>query len=372
MLSPGAAVVGEPATVTVGAAELERLTGVRWERIRTWERRFGFPENTHRGRNSRRFAVADVARVLAVRQLIDAGEPVGVAMEIVKAGLPASNADALLSGFAGIAAPVTAWTGPEPLRLLWANDAARAAAVGGAIAAPDRSLLAYRTLQRMMVPNDGACALLEQRSLCDASPDPVRILTWTVGAPAFIPAIAVAMELPPAPPEPPVARARPRSMTDRRWVAAVAASRRALQRGPGPLAVDDAVAALRDCSGARDATIVHVRGDDLLPGRWSFGRLPKPVLGHTAARELRRISGGGMPDWLPPATAIELTTEPDAACLAVPLLLNGHCAGYLVLEFPERTSPSATVADLLLTLGVAIAASLGRDHAAAARRRALG
>jgi MerR family transcriptional regulator, light-induced transcriptional regulator len=44
------------------------LTGVSRERLRTWERRYGFPQPQRTGSGPRRYAVEDIQRVVAVRR----------------------------------------------------------------------------------------------------------------------------------------------------------------------------------------------------------------------------------------------------------------------------------------------------------------
>jgi hypothetical protein len=50
---------------TVTATRFAALTGVSRERLRTWERRYGFPEPHRTDAGPRRYAVEDVQRVVA-------------------------------------------------------------------------------------------------------------------------------------------------------------------------------------------------------------------------------------------------------------------------------------------------------------------
>ncbi len=365
----------EAAPSTIGIGELERLTGVGAERIRTWERRFGFPEQLYRANAARRYAVSDVPRVLAARQLIDLGEPVASAMATVKAGRTPADLTVLERSFGALAAPVTAWQGPEPLELLWANEAARQSA-RGPIATPDRSRAAFRALQRVMVPVGGTAVTLEHPSLCPPTDEVRRLLVWGVGPPAFTPAIAVVMELPAseqgdsAPPEPSSSLC---GGLDPRWPAAVGRARRALQRSSGPEALSDALACLLEGTGACDAVLLHPQGGELVAAQWSRGRRPTPSLAGSAAREFRRATELMRPMWLS-AGAAELLAGPEhgGACLAVPLVISGCCRGYVVLEFPQRVELPGPAEELLLMLGSAFGASMGRDRAATIRRRTAG
>ncbi len=65
---------------TLSATDFAALTGVSRERLRTWERRHRFPEPVREHGGARRYAVDDVARVVAVRRAIEAGTPVAAAL----------------------------------------------------------------------------------------------------------------------------------------------------------------------------------------------------------------------------------------------------------------------------------------------------
>jgi len=61
---------------TVTATRFAALTGVSRERLRTWERRYGFPEPHRIDAGPRRYAMEDVQRVVAVRRAAEAGVPI--------------------------------------------------------------------------------------------------------------------------------------------------------------------------------------------------------------------------------------------------------------------------------------------------------
>jgi hypothetical protein len=111
---------------TLSATDFAELTGVSRERLRTWERRHGFPEpvRSHGGR--RRYAVDDVARVVAVRRAVEAGTPVTAA--VAAAGPPpddgvSAGTRSALAEHAPVA--VVVLSGPEPLRVEWVNALVR-------------------------------------------------------------------------------------------------------------------------------------------------------------------------------------------------------------------------------------------------------
>src|SRR5918997_931743 len=111
---------------TISATDFAALTGVSRERLRTWERRHGFPRPVRAHGGARRYAVDDVARVVAVRRAVESGVPIPSAIDATD--LPA---DAGISGGArgslAVHAPVAvvALSGPETLRVEFVNPPVR-------------------------------------------------------------------------------------------------------------------------------------------------------------------------------------------------------------------------------------------------------
>jgi hypothetical protein len=111
---------------TLSATDFAELTGVARERLRTWERRHGFPEPVRSHGGARRYAVDDVARVVAVRRAVEAGTPVTAA--VAAAGPPpddgvSAGTRSALAEHAPVA--VVVLSGPEPLRVEWVNALVR-------------------------------------------------------------------------------------------------------------------------------------------------------------------------------------------------------------------------------------------------------
>lgn len=118
----------EPADPTVSATEFARLTGLSRERLRTWERRHGFPVPVRAGSGRRRYALKDAAPLIAARRAADAGVPVADALARARAA-PAADvgADALVRAFDAGPLEALVVSGPDPVRVVYANHAARAA-----------------------------------------------------------------------------------------------------------------------------------------------------------------------------------------------------------------------------------------------------
>ena len=132
---------------TVSATRFSALTGVSRERLRTWERRHGFPEPVRIGSGPRRYAIGDTARVVTVRHAAAAGVPLPEAIAAARgATVPdAPPAAAFRATVDGAPVPIALVSGPEPLRLIWTNAALRA--IEGAPAPGDvlPAVAAHRT-----------------------------------------------------------------------------------------------------------------------------------------------------------------------------------------------------------------------------------
>src|SRR5262245_21276498 len=113
---------------TVSATRFAQLTGVSRERLRTWERRYGFPVPRRAGQGPRRYALKDVGRVVAVRHAAGAGVPLADAIARTQAapagGPPAAATLAALVD--QLPVPVVAMSGPSPIRIEYVIAALRA------------------------------------------------------------------------------------------------------------------------------------------------------------------------------------------------------------------------------------------------------
>ncbi len=365
---------GQPAPRTsLNGRELERLTGVSLERVRTWRRRFNFPEEIDRSSGKRRFYTGDVPRVVAASQLIASGVPVAEAIERVRAGLPTPDLGHLERGFGALRVPVVAVRGPEPLTLLWANDAARARAElhGTVVAAPSPGSLLYRPLQHFTAGTRAGSAVVQHVDPDDPEAA-ARSLIWAIGPPAYLPAAAVVILLPPETPEPSSelseADDRSRQIDDRTWCAALAAARRTLQREAGVAALDAALAQLVDRTSATDAFALLHQSTGFVCARSTRGRVGPS---RTTARQYPELAdpAGDRPAWFTDAASEHFTGIPGASCLAVPMMSAGRHHGFVVLEFPSKPAFSADTDELLIGFATSVSVSVARDRAQALRRK---
>lgn len=107
---------------TLSASEFADVTGMTRDRLRTWERRHGWPEPVRADGGARRYATDDAARVVAVRRLHESGVPLERAIEqnagVALRSLAASTWRALVDE---LPLPVVVLSGPTPLTIVHAN-----------------------------------------------------------------------------------------------------------------------------------------------------------------------------------------------------------------------------------------------------------
>lgn len=369
----------------LNAEAFANLTGVRAERLRTWQRRHRFPAPAADAQGHRGFRAVDAPRVVAARQLIEAGEPVAEAIAQVR-DLDHAQIDigSLQRAFGSAATPVVAIGGPSPLEIVWANDAALASLPAGGAELPyelsDRS--AY--WRRLLIDAPSEPVWLahapwfepQPEVQGDAGPDPVSAVAWSVGAPAFVPAVLVVIDVPvseetPAPPPKPEERAVRAS--EHRCASAVGAARRALQRGTGRQALADALGALVTSGLCTDAVLLVSRAGELRPALSSCGRheLMRPTAATDAGLRLaihedRPIHVDG------PAIREELAIEPHEHALAAPLVAAGRDYGYLVAITTEPVDVTDDCDTLVMALAANLAASMSRNRALQELRRLTG
>ncbi len=119
--------MGAMSAPTLSASEFAIVTGMTRDRLRTWERRFGWPSPERAGGGARRYRTEDAARVVAVRRLQEIGMPLDRAIDqrsdpptgSVGASTWRTLVDELPFG-------VVLLSGPVPLTVEFANAVLRA------------------------------------------------------------------------------------------------------------------------------------------------------------------------------------------------------------------------------------------------------
>jgi DNA-binding transcriptional MerR regulator len=368
---------------TVTATRFAELTGVSRERLRTWERRYGFPEPRRVDDGPRRYALADATRVVAVRRAFEDGAPlpaaIAAAADLVVGREPPAAAFRAAVELAPV--PVALISGPQPLRLEWANAALRAVAgapaVGGALSAIE----AHRT-----------GAVLREHFVNDRAAVEIDHPAWGAGAAGarasgLAPARSVVYRLPMQPGWPPVvavvgvetrgereARAalalaqaelaalRARGERHDRWLDALGALAAAFQHEPGPDLIGSALDVLIRQTQAIDIGLAsYVSGQLALHGtrRGALGARTLTVAAHpSVGRALRDVEG----TWLDPTTAGVLGVPGGLHAAGLPIAVAGEVLGLLVMVFDEIEPLDADNRRLLAAISAAIGFALLRDR----------
>jgi MerR family transcriptional regulator, light-induced transcriptional regulator len=368
---------------TVSATRFAELTGVSRERLRTWERRFGFPEPLRVASGPRRYRVADAPRVVAVRFAAQAGTPLETAIAEARASVPSDGPpEAAFRAAVELApVPVALVSGPEPVVLAWANGALRA--IEGA-PAPGETLARIAASSR-------ASALLAEHFTRDTPPAEVEHPPWggSVTAPgsAAVTARSVVYRLPVAAGEPPLlaivgietrgehearsalarselllAQLGRRAERHERWLDALGALAAEFQHEPGPDVIASALDVLIRQTQAVDVGLAsHVSGRLALHGtrRGVLGATALTVAAHPqVGRVLRDVDGA----WLDAPTARSLGVPEGLHAVGVPVAVAGEVLGLLVMVFDEVEPLDDDNRRLLAAISAAIGFALLRDR----------
>src|ERR1700712_1146131 len=251
---------------TVSAAEITQLTGVGRERLRTWERRHGFPSPLRTPSNARAYAVDDVRRVVAVRRLVEAGVPleeaVERALELDLLGPDTVDLGPLLDAIPG---PAIAVCGVDPVCVVWTNARTRLAADAprnGDLLLEHPSGFGSRgaasALNKLLRGDGPLTVLLEHPAWTDGSGEIVRSVAWQLGIGEPGAPLAILIQLP-APPARDQLVEPPPGPVD--WVGVASVARVALQRRGGLAGLSVALNEVMRLSGAIGAFVLTRRGE---------------------------------------------------------------------------------------------------------------
>ena len=378
---------GQP---TVSATRFAELTGVTRERLRTWERRYGFPLPHRDGRGPRRYAVDDVSRVVAVRRAAENGVPLPRA--IARTPSESGSAEVGAATFTALVdhapLPVAIISGPEPLRIEWTNGALRARP--GAPHTGDELLSALPAFL------GSACAqLLTRLFAAEAPPAETEHPAWD-GLPRHT-TRSVLYRLPiEAGRRPLVAMValegegerqtraaladRERELADlqrtasrhTRWLDAIAQLADRFRREPGPAAIDQGLDAVVRQVRAIDGTIAYYVSGQLMLAESRRGLLAPVPITVAAHPQLVACIASGDPAWLDAPARTAAGVPGDLQASAVPIVVAGEPLGLLVLLFAEVEPHDPDNTRLLAAVSAAMGFALLRDRLTTALREAAG
>jgi MerR family transcriptional regulator, light-induced transcriptional regulator len=375
---------------TISATRFAELTGVSRERLRTWERRYGFPAPVREGRGPRRYALDDVQRVVAVRRAAAAGVPIATA--IGRTGydeLPgAIGADSFAALVERAPVPVAALSGPAPLRVEFINAVLR-----GMPGAPRPG----EELTAALPAFAGSPCLhaIEQLFATDAGPVEAEHPAWD-GRARHI-ARSALFRLPVEPGVRPLvamlglegegeraARATlaelHRELEDlrrseerhTRWLDAVALLADEFRREPGRAVIDNGLdVVVRQTNAVDGAIAYYVSGQLVVPGsrRGLLETTPVTVAAHPG---LARCLRDADPTWLDAAARAALGVPDDLVASAAPIIVAGEPLGLLVFLFNEVEPHDRDNRRLLAAVSAAMGFALLRDRLAEELREAAG
>ena len=364
---------------TLTATRFAELTGVSRERLRAWERRYGFPEPVRVDGGPRRYPLADLQRVVAIRRAAQEGTPIATAIEQTRdTPSPATAAEAFQDALERAPFPVAFISGPEPLQLQWANAALRrqegAPAAGAQLAAGAPRLADSRaaallrdqfarelpTVECEHPPWDGAHAPTARSALYRL---PVR--------PGEQPLVAMVgletrrerdlrRELAAAEAE--LEGLRRRNARHERWLDAVAGLAGAFQHEPGPGVIDTALDVLIRQTRAVDGALASYVSGELVVARSRREMLEPEMVTVAAHPALLRALRDGESLWLDEAIAQQIGIPAALVASGVPVVVAGETLGLLILIFEAVEPHDEDNRRLLAAVSAGMGFALLRDR----------
>lgn len=361
--------------VTISASEMVRLSGVGRERLRTWERRHGFPTPVRCENNVRRYHAEDVRHVIAVSRAVDRGVPlVDAIQEALAAAEVRPSLTSLGAALDHAPTPAIAVSGPEPLVVIWANGptlaAPEAPAVGAALldAVPTFGAAAKSALQRLMIGDGAETGVITHTDWVGTFPVERRSIAWRIPPEASQDAVVVLIQLPEdvghvGLPTPSVDQASV-------WASATRDARRALQQEGGIGSAQRALGELIRGTGGLDAFLATCHHGRLRTATSVRGTMPARTLDLPLDCDILRALDDGEIDWLSESSLRLLGAPSRCQAALVPVSSGGERIGGMVLLFPSELALPDLARELLLTLATAVGTVLQREHHAAAVEQA--
>jgi MerR family transcriptional regulator, light-induced transcriptional regulator len=355
----------------VSATEFARLTGVSRERLRTWERRHGFPTPRRAGGGPRLDRIRDVARVVAVRRASEEGVPIAaaIARTTYADGPGGISPEAFAAIVEHAPLPVAALSGPEPLEIAYVN---------GALAALEPSLqtLAGSGLETQL---RALFAAEHEEVICehprwDGAEGVSRSVLFRLPVQADHPPLVamagidsgreqiLAGELSAVEAE--LRELRERDARHVRWMEAIARLAAEFQVEASAGARDSALDTLVRQLNATDAALATYLSGQLAVAssrRGSLGPSMITVTAHPAVAQTLRDAHAA---WLEPAAAGALGVPDGLHVCGIPVVVAGEPLGLVLMLFDEPEEISPDVHRMLTAVSAAVGFAMLRDRLA--------
>ncbi|MEH3052966.1 MAG: MerR family transcriptional regulator [Patulibacter minatonensis] len=362
----GATSPAADAAATISAIEMSRLSGVGRERLRTWERRHGFPTPLRTANGMRRYYAEDVRRVLAVARMVENGSPLADAIQMcLGADAEGASVESLGSVLDDAPIPAIALRGSSPLTVAWASRATimapEAISVGDDLlhAVPNFGAVAVSRIQQLLVGDDSQAAVIEHGDWVGAFPASRRSLAWRVAPTASGEPMVVLMQLADEQVvEQPFTLQSSRLAT---WMGALRDAGDVLREQGGVASVQRAVAQLVRSTGAMDGFIGTCRGEDLRSASSVRGVFPSRSIPLEPGGDVLTALGEGSFAWLGARTRRQLKTPTRSRILIVPMQAGGSVVGGLFLVYPDELELCEVTKELLRGFATSLAITLQRE-----------
>ena len=374
---------------TVSATAFAQLTGVSRERLRTWERRHGFPAPQRVGSGPRRYRLRDVPRVVSVRRAAEDGVPIAEAIARSRFDEPTSRIanEAFAAMVEHAPLPVAALSGPEPLSIVYVNGALAAqASVSGAgdeleqVAAALAASPCGAQLRALFAA--GYDETICQHPRWDGGRGDARSIAFRLpvqaGQRPLVAMVGIeadrerglAAEVAALQRE--LAALRERDDRHVRWIDAIGRLAAEFQVEASGAARDSALDTLVRQLNASDAALATYLSGQLAVASSRRGTLGPEMLTVSAHPALGAALRDAQAAWLEPAAANALGVPAGLFACGVPIVVAGEPLGLVLLLFDEPEEISRDVERLLTAVSAAVGFALLRDRLAQELRDAAG
>jgi len=364
----------------VNATRFAAMTGVSRERLRTWERRHGFPVPSRTGGGPRRYALADAPRVVAVRRALEGGIPLPHAVEKTASlgGAPEVHEGDLAAAAEHAPGFLALVSGPEPLRIAWLNTAARvglgATRAGDDLARAAPWLPGSRLEEALhaLFTADVTAVECEHPAWGDAPGEMAHALVFRLPVGAGDHPLVGVLDV-----DPPAERRlraglaelsaerellRRQGELQGRWLQTLAELADQFRRGAGGAILEAATGTLVAQLGAVDAAVAPYVAGQLVLGSSGGALLGPRMVDVTPFSDLAAALREDHPRWLEGATAAAFGVPEELHAVAAPVRVAGEPLGIVLLAFAERAALGEDAERLLAIVAAGVGFAMLRDR----------
>ena len=376
---PGIAPGGASPGTLVSATRFASVTGVSRERLRTWERRFGFPRPLRVGGGPRRYQLGDAARVVSVRRAAEQGVPLVDAIAATHGTTPPSVSTGTLQAIPEqLPAPVLLISGPAPMRLEYVNpalaDRAGCPATGSELVSSVPWFEGSGCESALQALFAGSARTHEclHPAWSGASSETARSLLFRLPVePGHAPLVAM-VEFD-APDERDLRRELDELQLEHerlgqkaalhdRWLVGISELAGLFQRESGTALLQATAETIVRRLPPVDAGVAVYMGGELALGSSTRGLLGPCMVTVTGYADIAAVLRNRRPGWLEPSTAAAFRAPAGMLVLAVPVAVVGETLGAILLVMDEQRSIEGDVGHLLDVLSASVGFALLRDR----------